>query len=166
MLEDACGRVLTGPFALIAYRVSDFSPRADVELSASQRCLTPLQRDISIARASLCQLVPRDDASYLYTLRSIRGEISVCIPPISPLLPEHLVSHPAGSEYYQPYWLPFSWPFPFEFLGIFLGCAPGKPSLPKDEPKASAELWSTCERVIAAARAAKGQRAATATALG
>ncbi|CAB1117181.1 unnamed protein product [Ectocarpus sp. CCAP 1310/34] len=62
----------------------------------------------------------------------------------------------SGSGYYQPYWMPFKRPFPFEVFGPFVGCAPGRPKLVKDEPAATSALWTTCERVIEAARAARG----------
>ncbi|CAN0078684.1 unnamed protein product [Scytosiphon promiscuus] len=63
-----------------------------------------------------------------------------------------------GSDYYQPYWMPFSLYFPFlgELIAPFVGCAPATPSLPEDEPAASAELWTACERVIQAAGNARG----------
>lgn len=60
-----------------------------------------------------------------------------------------------GCDYYQPYWLPFGCPFPFEVMGVYVGCAPAKPSLPKDEPAASAELWVACERILKTAEAAR-----------
>ncbi|CAM9660158.1 unnamed protein product, partial [Hapterophycus canaliculatus] len=47
-----------------------------------------------------------------------------------------------GSDYYQPYWMPFrpcAWPC--EIFGPFVGYAPGRPTLPKDEPAASSALW-------------------------
>ncbi|CAM9996016.1 unnamed protein product [Ascophyllum nodosum] len=59
------------------------------------------------------------------------------------------------SDYYQPYWLPFDLAFPFEIMGPFVGCAPGRPSLPKDEPTASAEMWSACTRIVRATEAAR-----------
>ncbi|CAN0078618.1 unnamed protein product, partial [Scytosiphon promiscuus] len=62
-----------------------------------------------------------------------------------------------GSDYYQPYWLPFgrcAWPC--EVFGPFQGYAPGRPTLPKDEPAASSALWTTCERIIQAAGSARG----------
>ncbi|CAM9258793.1 unnamed protein product [Hapterophycus canaliculatus] len=63
------------------------------------------------------------------------------------------------SDYFQPYWMPFGlyYPFPGELVAPFVGCAPAMPSLPKDEPAASAELWRACERMIEAAGAARGE---------
>ncbi|CAN0454863.1 unnamed protein product, partial [Discosporangium mesarthrocarpum] len=57
----------------------------------------------------------------------------------------------AGSDYYQPYWLPFGLNHPFEVLGVYVGCAPAKPSVPRDEPVASREMWETCEALLRAA---------------
>ncbi|CAM9763446.1 unnamed protein product, partial [Sphacelaria rigidula] len=59
---------------------------------------------------------------------------SVCVS----TMPLHSLS---GSDYHQPYWLPFNLSKPFEILGVYIGCAPAKPTVPKDEPAASAELW-------------------------
>ncbi|CAN0057163.1 unnamed protein product [Ascophyllum nodosum] len=61
----------------------------------------------------------------------------------------------SGSDYYQPYWLPFGCVLPFETMGPFVGCAPGRPSLPKDEPTVSGEMWAACERIVRAADAAR-----------
>ncbi|CAN0299440.1 unnamed protein product [Laminaria digitata] len=66
----------------------------------------------------------------------------------------------ADSDYYQPYWMPFGCPMPCEVAGPFVGSAPGHPTLPKDEPAASAEMWTVCERIVATATAARGDGSA------
>ncbi|CAM9460744.1 unnamed protein product [Sphacelaria rigidula] len=61
----------------------------------------------------------------------------------------------SGDDYYQPYWLPFGRNIPAEILGVYAGCAPAKPSLPKDEPAASGALWTACENVLKTTAAAR-----------
>lgn len=78
-------------------------------------------------------------------------------PTLGPIpLPLNLLPFNSGSDYYQPYFLPFGWPIPFEFVGPFVGCAAARPTVPKNEPAVSAEMWATCERIILAAGAARG----------
>lgn len=74
----------------------------------------------------------------------------------------HTMKISAGGDYYQPYWLPFGWKLPFEIFGPFVGCAPGRPSLPDNEPAASAEMWAACERIIEVAGTARGSSAVAA----
>ncbi|CAN0283970.1 unnamed protein product [Pylaiella littoralis] len=66
------------------------------------------------------------------------------------------------SVYYQPLWMPFGCPWPCEIMGPFVGCAPARPTLPKDEPAASLALWTTCEQAVKAAGAARGDAASAA----
>ena len=42
-------------------------------------------------------------------------------------------------------------------MGPFAGCAPARPTLPKDEHAASLALWTACERIVeTTGRAARG----------